>query len=83
MIGARYGVSLSEKWQIGLRGDYSKGDTEGALNLQALIGYRIQFWKIRGAAMFGYRYFEFDLEEGSLKTEYSMSGPMIGMHFDF
>jgi hypothetical protein len=83
MIGVRYGVPLTEKWQLGLRGDYSFGDTDGAVNLQALIGYRIAFWKISGAAMFGYRYFEFDLEEGAVKSQTSMSGPMIGMRFDF
>ena len=83
MLGARYGLNLSEKWQLGLRGDYSMGDTEGALNLQALIGYRVQFWKITGATMFGYRYLEFDLEDGPFKSELSMSGPMIGMRFDF
>jgi hypothetical protein len=83
MLGARYGIDLPGKWELGLRGDYSMGDTEGALNLQALIGYRVQFWKISGATMFGYRYMEFDLEDGAFKSELSMSGPMIGMRFEF
>jgi hypothetical protein len=83
MLGARYGINLPGKWHLGLRGDYSMGDTEGALNLQALIGYRVKFWKISGATMFGYRYLEFDLEDGGFKSELSMSGPMIGMRFDF
>ena len=79
MIGARYWMHLSDKWELALRADYSNGDTEGAWNFQAVVGYRIS----RGTAVLGYRYFEFDLEEGPLKTEFTMSGPAIGIRLDF
>ena len=83
MIGARYGFRLSNQWQLGVRADYSNGDTEGAFNLQAVLGYEVRLWKIHGSSMIGYRYFAFDLEEGPLKSEYTMSGPMVGLRFSF
>ena len=83
MLGVRYVRPISDRWQLGLRGDYSAGDTEGTWNIQALIGRQFQTKRISGSALFGYRYMQMDIEDGPLESEYTLSGPIIGIRFEF
>ncbi|MEH6568833.1 MAG: hypothetical protein V7709_07160 [Halioglobus sp.] len=83
MLGARYVRRISDRWQLGFRGDYSVGDTEGTWNFQALIGRQFQTKRIRGSALFGYRYMQMDIEDGPLESEYTLSGPIVGMRIEF
>ena len=83
MIGARYAKRITDNWEFGVRGDYAAGDTEGTWNLQALVGRRFRSQRFSGSAMFGYRYMQMDIEDGPLESEYTLSGPMIGMRFEF
>ena len=83
MFGARYGARLSDHWELGLRGDYSTGDTDGTWNLIALIGYRFQTQSFTGSALLGYRYMQMDYKDDPVDVENTMSGPLLGFRFDF
>ena len=79
MVGARYVRPLSARWNVVLRGDYSGGDTEGASNLQGFAAYAFK----KSTVLLGYRYFQFELQEGPIKVENTLSGPEIGVLLNF
>lgn len=83
MLGARYVKNISDRWQLGLRGDYSTGDTEGTWNIQALIGRQFQTKRFSGSMLIGYRYLQMDTEDGPIQSEFTLSGPIIGTRFEF
>ncbi|MEH6583843.1 MAG: hypothetical protein V7754_18055 [Halioglobus sp.] len=83
MLGARYVRPISGRWQLGFRGDYSAGDTDGTWNFQALIGRQFRTKRISGSALFGYRYMQMDIENGPIESEYTLSGPIVGMRIEF
>lgn len=79
MIGARYTWKLSDRWSLTLRGDGSWGDTDGTWNASLVGQYRMT----RGAWVFGYRYFDVDLEDAGNTLSVSLDGPVIGYAFHF
>jgi opacity protein-like surface antigen len=83
-VGARYLRSIGKSWNLGLRGDYGFGDSDGTLNLLATIG--LQFNETIGLK-FGYRHatieFEEDLDGAPETTDISLSGPFVGVAFSF
>jgi len=83
MLGARYQVRISERWQLGLRGDYAAGDTDGVWNLVALFGRDFKTKRVSGSALVGYRYMQMDLDAGATESEYTLSGPIIGLRIAF
>lgn len=79
MIGARYTWKLSDKWTLTLRGDGSWGDTDGTWNASVVGQYRTR----NGGWVFGYKYFDVDLEQGGDSLSVSLDGPVIGYAFRF
>ena len=83
-LGARYRRSLGNHWDLGLRGDYGFGDSDGTLNLLAAVGF--QFNETFGLKV-GYRYasieFEEDVDGSPETTEILLRGPFIGGVFRF
>jgi hypothetical protein len=80
MIGARYTWKLSDRWSLTLRGDGSWGDTDGTWNV-GLVG---QYATRNGGWVFGYRYFDVDLENDTGESlSVSLDGPVIGYAFRF
>jgi hypothetical protein len=79
MIGARYTWALSDRWTLTLRGDGSWGDTEGTWNASVVGQYRTR----NGGWVFGYKYFDVDLEQGGESLSVSLDGPVIGYAFRF
>jgi len=79
MLGVRYGMDLSERWGLTLRGDGSFGDTDGTWGASAMLDYRTH----RGAWLFGYRYLDVELESGTSGLHMTMQGPAVGYGFVF
>jgi len=86
-LGARYTLSMSEKWNLALRGDVGTGDTRLTWNLSGLIGY--QFGK-RGQyeVLAGYRHMDIEFKKigeaaSNARANLVMSGPLMGFQFRF
>ena len=85
MVGARLSGKFTEKWHYKLRADYAGGGTEGTINGLAAVGYTF------GEGLFsldlGYRYLNIELKnedaDGTVETEITMSGPVLGFIFTF
>ena len=84
--GARVVGNFNERWGYKARIDYGAGGSEGSLNALATVGYTFGESGLF-TLDFGYRYFsvEFEkgLDEGSAKTEITMSGPVVGFIFQW
>lgn len=77
LIGARYTVALSDKWNFAVRGDTSFGDSEGTWNVSGLFSRDMG----PGALVFGYRYFSAELKPNDNTLELDLYGPEIGYAF--
>lgn len=84
-LGARLSGKFTEKWHYKLRADYAGGGTEGTINGLAAVGYTF------GQGLFsldlGYRYMNIELKnedaDGTIESEITMSGPVLGFIFTF
>lgn len=79
MVGARYNVTLSDRWGATFRLDGSTGETDGTLNASALLRYRVG----NGSWVAGYRYMDLELGEGNRQLDLTLSGPIIAFSFGF
>ena len=79
LVGARYIVSMSERWKLHSRADYGFGDSEGIFQAHLLVRYAVGSSKNNGI-MIGYRYKESEFEDGGLEEEYEYKGPVIGFN---
>jgi hypothetical protein len=77
MVGGRYTGDFTEKWGYSLRADGSWGDTEGTMNLSALVDYKTK----SGAWLFGYRYMTVELGDADTNIDLTLSGPVVGYAF--
>jgi hypothetical protein len=82
LLGVRYRFDFTERWKLWTRGDYSFGDTDGTLLLQANFAYTVGR-KQQNQFIFGYQYKESELTDGDLTTETEFSGPTIAFNFRF
>src|SRR5690606_37291008 len=79
LVGARYQWRLSDRWDVVLRGDLSRGATDGTWSVSTMAVYRTD----RGMWLFGYRHLQAKLGNDRLQAKISMSGPQIGYAFRF
>ena len=79
LLGGRYGWSLSERWSLTARGDFSTGETDGTWSASLMAGYRTG----NGAWLFGYRYMETDLANRNSDISLDLGGPAVGYGFRF
>lgn len=77
MVGGRYTGDFTERWGYSLRADGSWGDTEGTMNLSALVDYKTK----SGAWLFGYRYMTVELGDADTNIDLTLSGPVVGYAF--
>ena len=82
IIGGRFHMGLSERWQLSLRGDIGGFGVGSDLswNVSALLGYRLSE---RMTLAFGYRHLAIDLVSGNLELDLEFSGPFLGISFGF
>jgi hypothetical protein len=85
-VGARLIGEFSEKWHYKLRADIAGGGTEGTINGLAAVGYTFGQTGLFSLDL-GYRYMNIELKDGdadtTIKTEITMSGPILGFIFNF
>ena len=85
-IGARLVGEFSERWHYKLRADIAGGGTEGTINGLAAVGYTFGQTGLFSLDL-GYRYMNIELKDGAadetVKTEITMSGPVLGFIFNF
>ena len=80
-LGLRMERKLTTSWTLLTRGDfgYSSSDNR-ALNLSFIFDYRFKNW---GSAFVGYRYMDFDYDEGTGDDRYAydavQQGPLVGI----
>ncbi|MBK9656346.1 MAG: hypothetical protein IPO66_13105 [Rhodanobacteraceae bacterium] len=77
LIGARYSVPLAEKWAFTARADASFGDTEGTWNISGVFSRQMG----PGALVFGYRYFDGEVQPNENTLDIELYGPEIGYAF--
>jgi len=82
MLGVRYILTITDKWDFVARGDIGFGGSDLAWNLAGL--FKFQPWK-HVSLLFGYRYMDVDYEDGSgadlFKYDVNMHGPLLGVNF--
>ena len=82
MLGVRYILTITDKWDFVARGDIGFGGSDLAYNLAGLFNY--QPWK-HVSLLFGYRYMDVDYEDGSgadfFKYDMTIHGPVFGFNF--
>ena len=87
IAGARVVGKFNERWGYLARADYGWGGTEGTLNALAAIGYTFGQTGLFTLDV-GYRHTKFELSssvgEGvTVDTDITMSGPVVGLIFNF
>ena len=87
MIGGRLSGNFTPKWHWRLKGDFSFGGTEGTINGLASVGYAFGQTGLFSLDL-GYRYLNVELTGstpggGTTDTEILMSGPVLGVIFNF
>ena len=86
LVGARATWTINEKWVAIVRGDIGGFDVGSQLtwNLVGTIAYR---FNKNVALAVGYRWLDVDYEDGSgsdeFKYDVSLSGPFVGLAFEF
>lgn len=79
VVGVRGFISLSEHWYLPYYADVGAGGSD--LTWQALGGIGYQFgW---GDIKLVYRYLSYDMDDGGLLKDLSVSGPALGIGFRF
>jgi hypothetical protein len=82
-LGARVFHSFNEKWSFIGRTDLGYGGSDNkALNASFMFDYRFRGW---GSAFAGYRYLQYDYDNGSSSNGYAydayQQGPLLGLTF--
>lgn len=82
LLGGRYRFDFNESWALHTRADYAFGDSEGILQVEALVRYAIGKNR-KYAVLIGYRYKEAEFEDGGLEEDFEFKGPIAGFNFRF
>jgi len=86
VASGRFTFDLSDRWRLGLRGDFTGVGLRSGLKFRAagLFGYRLN--KNR-SVLFGYRIFGLDVSEGNhrgvMTLDFRHGGPVLGFDFRF
>lgn len=82
LVGARYIVRLSERWEMMLRADTSFGDTEGTWLGRAHFAYVVG-QRRQNRIVLGYEFKKAEYQNGDLNLDYAFQGPTAGFSFRF
>lgn len=82
-LGARVFHSFNDKWSFIGRTDLGYGGSDNkAVNASFMFDYRFRDW---GSAFAGYRYLQYDYDNGSSSNGYAydayQQGPLLGLTF--
>ena len=80
--GVKLSTHFNDKWSLISRGDIGAGGSDFVWNLSFLVDYKFNDW---GSAFFGYRWMDYDYDNGSGKNRYAydalQQGPLAGIAF--
>ena len=81
-VGGRVTSQLSDRWKFVGRADVGTGGSDVTWNLVGMFDYRFRDW---GSVFFGYKWMDFDYEDGSGVNRYAydatQQGPLAGLAF--
>jgi hypothetical protein len=80
LIGARFGIDLSDHWNLtaeGNVGGFGVG-SDLAWNAQAFLGYRTSLFGVPTTLAAGYRALHQDYDHNDFKWDVTMYGPVLG-----
>ena len=81
-VGGRWTSRMSDRWKFIGRADVATGGSDVTWNLSGMFDYRFRDW---GSVFFGYKYMNFDYENGSGVNRYvydaTQQGPLAGLAF--
>jgi len=78
-IGARGFYNINENWYLPYEADIGTGDSKVSYQLFAGVGYRYDWGDIK----LGYRYLDYDMGDGHIVEDLSMSGGILGVSIKF
>lgn len=79
IIGVSGSFKLNENWYLPFHADIGAGGSDLTWQLFAAIGYRFDWGDIR----LGYRVLSYDLGDDQLMEDLQLSGPVLGVGFQF
>lgn len=79
IVGLKGSFNLSEHWYIPYYADIGTGESELTWQAFAGIGYRFGWGNIR----LGYRHLSYEQDDDKLLQDLDLSGPVLGMGFQF
>lgn len=81
-VGLRLYTNITENWTFVARGDIGAGGSDFVWNLIGMFDYRFKDW---GSVFFGYKWLDYDYENGSGMDRYGYNamqqGPLAGLAF--
>ncbi len=80
IVAARYVYQFNPKWSLRLYGDVGAGDSDLTWQVLANLGYSIND---STTLLVGYRHLDYDLSDGRINLDLAISGPQIGVVFEF
>lgn len=79
MFGGRYTWATADRWRVTARTDITTGQTEGTWSASLMAGYQAR----HGTWLLGYRHLDVELESAGVRTDLTMTGPVLGYAFTF
>jgi hypothetical protein len=79
IVGIRGDVNLTKKWYLPYYLDIGTGNTDFTWQASAGVGYRFSKFDM----VLGYRYLDWDFDDGEALDDLNLGGPFIGAKFTF
>ena len=83
IVGLAGNIKLNEKWYLPYQGDIGSGDTDLIWQVFGGVGYKFDNFDL----VAGYRHLEWDFDSsdkgGKLLNDLYISGPMVGLRYNF
>jgi len=82
VVGLRYNYSMTNNWQLWLRGDVGVFSVDTKRNINALANVQYIFNQYVSAIV-GYRYFKIDFKQGDILKDVELKGVYLGVGIHF
>jgi hypothetical protein len=86
IIGLNTLWDLTDRWILGLGGNYGGWDVDDmkkTYEFIGLLGYRFKMWDVSSKVFAGYRYLHIDYEKKDVELQVSVRGPLLGIGWEF
>jgi hypothetical protein len=85
ILGARAVLDLTKRWYFTAAGDYGWNVEDVVNTWQAigLVGYRFKMGKFPSKVFAGTRYLHLSTDDGTVKANLALKGPLVGLGMEF